>query len=109
MKIMVTDFKPIVSLEDVTFSYNHHPAIQEMNLSIYPGQFIGIIGPNGSGKTTMLKLISGIITPQRGNIKIFGKDVRKIPRKKMAKIISMVPQESYITYNYKVKEVVFMG
>lgn len=106
---MNTDFKPIVSLEDVSFSYNHHPAIQEMNLSIYPGKFIGIIGPNGSGKTTILKLISGILTPQKGRISILEQDVRKISRKKMAKIISMVPQESYITFNYKVKEVVFMG
>ena len=64
---MNTNFKPIVSLEDVSFSYNHHPAIQEMNLSIYPGKFIGIIGPNGSGKTTILKLISGILTPQKEN------------------------------------------
>ena len=106
---MNTDNKPIVSIENVAFSYNHHPAIQEVNLSIYPRQFIGIIGPNGSGKTTFLKLISGILTPQKGEIKVFGQDIRKIPRKKMAKIISMVPQESHITYNYKVKEVVFMG
>jgi ABC-type cobalamin/Fe3+-siderophores transport system ATPase subunit len=89
---MNTDIKPIISLENVTFSYNHHPAIQEVNLSIYPGQFIGIIGPNGSGKTTILKLISGILTPQKGEIKVFEQDVRKISRKKMAKIISVVPQ-----------------
>lgn len=106
---MDTDNKPIVSLENVTFSYNNQPVLQEINLSIPQGQFIGIIGPNGSGKTTMLKLISGILTPQKGKIKIFQQDIREIPRKKIAQIISMVPQESYITYNYKVKEVVFMG
>ncbi len=104
-----TESNPIISLENVTFSYSSQPVLQEVNLSIPQGKFIGIIGPNGSGKTTMLKLISGILTPQKGVIKIFQQDIRKISRKKIAQIISMVPQESYITYNYKVKEVVFMG
>ncbi|MBP8718979.1 MAG: ABC transporter ATP-binding protein, partial [Candidatus Atribacteria bacterium] len=61
---MNTDQKPIISLENVTFSYNQKPVLQEINWSVEPGQFMGIIGPNGSGKTTLLKLISGILTPQ---------------------------------------------
>lgn len=106
---MDTEQKPIISLEGVSFSYNSHPVLREINLSLFPGQFIGIIGPNGSGKTTMLKLISGILTLHRGTIKIFDRNISTIPRKEMAKIISMVPQESYVAYNYKVKEIVFMG
>jgi iron complex transport system ATP-binding protein len=109
MKLMNTDQKPIISLENVTFSYNQKPVLQDINWSVEPGQFMGIIGPNGSGKTTLLKLISGILTPQKGNIKLFNENIKTIPRKKMAKIVSVVPQESYIAYNYKVKEVVFMG
>lgn len=101
--------KPIVTLEGVNFSYNSLPILQEINLSLFRGQFIGIIGPNGSGKTTLLKLISGILTPQKGEVKIDNRNVKTIPRQKMAKIISMVPQESYVAYNYKVKEIVFMG
>lgn len=106
---MNTVNKSIISLENVSFSYNQQPVLQEIDLSIYQGQFIGIIGPNGSGKTTMLKLISGILAPQTGKIKIFNQEISTIPRKKIAKIISLVPQDSYISYNYKVKEVVFMG
>ena len=106
---MDIDSKPIVSLEGVSFSYNSQPVLQEINLSLFPGKFIGIIGPNGSGKTTMLKLISGILTPQKGEVKVDNRNVRTIPRREMAKIISMVPQESYVAYNYKIKEIVFMG
>lgn len=106
---MNTDQKPIISLKNVTFSYHQKPVLQEINWSVWPEQFIGIIGPNGSGKTTLLKLISGILIPQEGNIKLFNEDIKTIPRKKMAKIVSVVPQESFIAYNYKVKEVVFMG
>ena len=52
---MNTDQKPIISLENVTFSYNQKPILQDINWSVEPGQFMGIIGPNGSGKTTLLK------------------------------------------------------
>lgn len=108
MRILNTK-EPVVNLKNINFSYNQKPVLQDINLSIYPGEFIGIIGPNGSGKTTLLKCISGILNPRRGNIFLFNQNLKEISRKNMAKIISVVPQESYITYNYKVKEIVFMG
>ena len=101
--------KLVVNLRNIYFSYDQKPVLQDISLSIYSGEFIGIIGPNGSGKTTLLKCISGILNPQKGNINLFNKDIKKISRKNMARIVSVVPQESYITYNYKVKEIVFMG
>lgn len=106
---MEFNYNPIISLDSVTFSYNHQPVLKDLNLSLVSGQFIGIIGPNGSGKTTLLKLISGILSPQQGTIKLLNQDIGKMSRKKIAQVVSMVPQESYIAYNYKVKEVVFMG
>ncbi len=101
--------EPIIGMEDLSFSYGEKSVLKDIDLSVFSGEFIGIIGPNGSGKTTLLKLISGILKPQKGKILLFNKDISMIPRKKLAKIISVVPQESYITYNYKVKEIVFMG
>ena len=99
-----------ISLKNISFSYDQQqPVLHDISLSVFTGEFIGIIGPNGSGKTTLLKLISGILTPQNGQIMLFHQDIRTIARKKLAKIISVVPQESYIAYNYKVKEIVFMG
>ncbi len=101
--------EPALSLEQISFSYGQFPVLRDINLSVFPGEFIGIIGPNGSGKTTLLKLISGILKPQKGQILLFHQNIRSIPRKKLARIISVVPQESYIVYNYKVKEIIFMG
>ncbi|MDD4363858.1 MAG: ABC transporter ATP-binding protein [Atribacterota bacterium] len=101
--------EPIITFNDVSFTYEKTPILQDINLSVFSGEFIGIIGPNGSGKTTLLKLISGILKPQDGQIQILNKDITAISRKKLAKIISVVPQESHIAYNYKAKEVVFMG
>ena len=99
----------IILLKKVNFSYDQQSILKDIDFSVFTGEFIGIIGPNGSGKTTLLKLISGVLKPQRGEILLFNQNIRTISRKKMAKIISVVPQESYITYNYKVKEMVFMG
>jgi len=101
--------EPIISLKKVNFSYDQQSVLQDIDLSVFAGEFIGIIGPNGSGKTTLLKLISGILRPQSGHIQLFNQDISFISRKKIAKIISVVPQDSYVTYNYKVKEIVFMG
>lgn len=99
----------IISLRNISFSYEQQPVLHKIDLSISPGEFIGIIGPNGSGKTTLLKCISGILKPQHGQIHLFNQNINMIPRRKLARIISVVPQESYIAYNYKVKEIVFMG
>jgi len=101
--------EPIILMRNINFSYEKEPVLQDIDLSVFRGEFVGIIGPNGSGKTTLLKLISGILRPQSGRIMLFNQDISMISRKKLAKIISVVPQESYTTYNYKVKEIVFMG
>jgi zinc transport system ATP-binding protein len=69
--------KEIIKLEEVTFSYGKKEFLKDINLSIYEDDFLGIIGPNGGGKTTLLKLILGLIEPKKGYISIFGKSPRK--------------------------------
>lgn len=79
--------KPIISIEEVTFSYpEKDPVLKNINLKIYPGEFIVILGPNGSAKTTLLKLILGFIRPQKGYIYIEQKkgtvpDIGYVPQK----------------------------
>jgi zinc transport system ATP-binding protein len=64
----------IVELSDVCFSYHEIPVLRNITFSIHKGEFVGIIGPNGGGKTTLLKLIMGFLKPDKGTIKVFGKD-----------------------------------
>lgn len=64
--------KPIVQLDHVNFTYAETPVLTDVNLSIYPCEFIGIIGPNGGGKTTLLKLLMGFLKPTSGQLEIFG-------------------------------------
>lgn len=63
----------IVNLENVTFSYEDVPVLQNASCTIYEGEFVGIIGPNGGGKTTLLKIVMGFLKPQKGKVRVFGK------------------------------------
>ncbi len=66
--------EPAVVFDNVSFSYDHDlPVLKNVSFSVIPGEFLGIIGPNGGGKTTLLKLIMGFLSPSCGKILIFGK------------------------------------
>jgi zinc transport system ATP-binding protein len=62
----------IIRIENVSFSYGGPKVLENVNLSIKENEFIGIVGPNGGGKTTLLKIILGILEPDYGKITIFG-------------------------------------
>lgn len=98
--------KEIIKLEKVSFCYKVKPILQDINLSIDEGDFIGIIGPNGGGKTTLLKLLMGMLIPHTGKIKIFGENP-KISRDK----ISYVPQIYQIDREFPIStlEMVLLG
>jgi zinc transport system ATP-binding protein len=67
----------IVRISDLSFSYDERPFLEKINLTVYSDDFLGIIGPNGGGKTTLLKLILGLLKPDSGSIKVFGKPPRE--------------------------------
>ncbi len=64
--------KNIIEVQDVSFAYNGSPVLQNINLNIHQGDYLGIVGPNGGGKSTLLKLMLGLLTPSSGEIKLFG-------------------------------------
>src|SRR5690554_1867400 len=61
----------IVKLTDVTFAYSGAPVLQDVNLSVKKGDFIAVLGPNGSAKSTLLKVMLGLLVPQAGEVRIF--------------------------------------
>lgn len=65
--------KPVVQFEDVNFTYQHSAVLSHVSLEVFEEEFIGIIGPNGGGKTTLLKLILGFLKPTTGKVFVFGK------------------------------------
>ncbi len=69
--------EPLIALQNLTFSYPgaSRPVFHDFNFQLLPGKHIGLIGPNGCGKTTLLHLIMGLLKPQAGRIVIFGQEV----------------------------------
>jgi zinc transport system ATP-binding protein len=63
---------PVIRLRDVSFSYRELPVLEHIDLDIGEREFLGIVGPNAGGKSTLLKLILGLLRPQRGDIEVLG-------------------------------------
>ena len=62
----------IIRIRDVDFSYNGSLILEDVDLNIQSGDFVSIVGPNGGGKTTLLKIILGLLKPTRGTVELFG-------------------------------------
>jgi len=97
---------PIVELVNVNFTYNHVPILENITITVYQKDFLGIIGPNGGGKTTLLKIILGVLKPTSGKITIFGK-----PPSKGRNMVGYVPQlfDFHRDFPITVLDVVLMG
>ena len=97
---------PIIEVKDLWFSFNSIPVLKEVNLTVHPGNFIALLGPNGGGKTTLLKLMLGLLVPDRGSIKIFGE-----PPSKSSHRIGYMPQHLHFNQNFPISvlDVVLMG
>ena len=61
-----------VEISNLTFSYGSGVVLEDVNLTVEEGDFASVVGPNGGGKTTLLKLMLGLLKPQRGQVRIFG-------------------------------------
>ena len=82
-----TDMSEILSTQGLSKSYKSVQAIKNLNLEILEGQAYGILGPNGSGKTTTLSIVTGILHQDSGNFRWFGEEPRSVQRKKIGSLI----------------------
>ena len=93
----------------ISFAYRDTQVIRDFSMTFGPGNFYGIVGPNGSGKTTVLDLLSKHIVPAEGNISYKGKNISSYSRKLLSKELALVPQNFYIRFPFTVREIVMMG
>ena len=93
---------PLVYLDHVTKNYGHEVALMDVSLNIKPGRIIGLLGPNGSGKTTIIKLINGLLQPSLGNIYIHG----QLPSPASKKVVSYLPDTTYLNENIKISDAI---
>jgi zinc transport system ATP-binding protein len=106
MQINSDDSTRVIFLDNVSFSYGKGPVLRNVSLSLTKGDFVGIIGPNGGGKTTLLRLMLGVIKPTGGDVWLFGEN----PGKSRIRA-GYVPQEtsSNKLFPISVFDVVLMG
>ncbi|MFI5265656.1 MAG: metal ABC transporter ATP-binding protein [Candidatus Levyibacteriota bacterium] len=104
----LTHTVPIIELQNVSFSFGADDAVKNVSLIVHVGDYVGIIGPNGGGKSTLLKLMLGLLTPRTGIVKLFNTDVKKFNDWHK---IGYVPQKTYfdVSFPVTVEEVVAMG
>jgi len=100
----------LLQAADVTFAYGPGKAgLHGVSVDVPSGGLVGILGPNGSGKTTLLRLLGGMLSPASGRIVVDGRDLTRMARRDLAREIAVVPQETRLSFEYSVLEVVLMG
>lgn len=109
MKSVRTSTSPTLEFRSVSFSYGSDPLIEDLDLVVGAGEFLGLVGPNGSGKTTIVKLASRVLRPSSGRVLVGGEDVGRLRPRDLARRVAVVPQESGVSFPYRVAEIVLMG
>jgi len=104
-----------LSIEHVSFGYDRRRdgtgtfSLRDVSATIERGSLTGLLGPNGCGKTTLLKLIAGVLSPSQGTIALNGRAIDRISRRELARQFALVPQETHPAFDYSVLEMVLMG
>jgi zinc transport system ATP-binding protein len=99
--------KPVIELKDVSFSYDiGPPALEHVSLAVGEGEFLGLVGPNGGGKSTLLKLVLGLLQPGSGEVRVAGGAPQASRR-----VIGYMPQYARYAHGFpiSVEETVLMG
>ena len=97
--------------------FHYHPlgrgdanwVLDGLSFEVEVGEILGIVGPNGSGKTSLLKLLAKVLRPNAGDIALFGRDLETMPQVDVARTVAFVPQESPQVFAFTVMETVLMG
>ncbi len=96
-------------IHQLAFAYDQVKVFENLNFSVSKGEFFIIIGPNGSGKTSLVKCLSGLEKPRTGRVEILGRDITSFNRRSLAMKMAVVPQQVNLQTEFSIFETVLMG
>jgi len=94
---------------DLTLTYGERVALRDVSLSLAKGELLGVVGPNASGKSSLIRAITNVVTPQHGEVRLDGSPVRRLSQREMAQRVAVVPQNPSLPEAFTALEVVLMG
>jgi iron complex transport system ATP-binding protein len=85
------------------------PVLHELCLELDKGEVLALLGPNGAGKSSLVRALTGLLAPSRGSVELFGRDLRSLARREIARRVAVVPQSPRVAFGFSVREAVLMG
>lgn len=99
----------VLEARAVSAGYRGRPVLDQVSLAVRPGELVSVLGPNGTGKSTLVRVLTSTLQPTSGHVFLGGKDIAELPRRAIAQALAVVPQESDVAFGFTVRQVVMMG
>jgi iron complex transport system ATP-binding protein len=99
----------MLRIENITAGYGDALVLRDVSLDVAPGSFLGLIGPNGCGKTTLLRVVTRVLEPADGCVLVESRDVRTVSRRSLARTVACLSQDIEIDFPFTVAEIAAMG
>lgn len=99
----------MLEAQDISFGFGQRQVLRHCNLTVKAGETLGLLGPNGEGKSTLLRLLYGALKPDEGSVRFEGKEISTLRRRELAQRIAVVIQEQRGDISLRVSDVVLMG
>ena len=98
-----------LAAETISVTLGGKPVLSDFDLTVAPGELVAVVGPNGAGKSTALRVIAGLLAPDRGRVVLDGASPRDLPRRELARQVAYIPQDRTVHWSLAVDRVVALG
>ena len=99
----------VASFKNISFGYGRSTVLREVSFDVREGEMTGVVGPNGSGKTTIIGILCGLLDPGSGEVTLRGRPLADYSRRELSLSVAVVPQATETVFPYTVEEMVAMG
>lgn len=99
----------MIDVDDISVSLDGTSILDGVSCEVPSESFVALVGPNGAGKTTLLRTVNDVLTPDSGTVSVDEKNVQSLSSRDVARLVATVPQETNISFDFSVRDIVAMG